>query len=623
MKRKLIMGIILIILISLSLCKVQAYSGELDPKNYITLPNSIYIKGGIGTGTVRLSSSASGYSIAYQKVNITESQKNTINNKNEAIKDYILSSKTTLQEKQANVQTLETEYETLVNSGTATNEQLTAAQTAYNEALSDYRSYSETVTERLTTLKNEFYSLIPNYTSSWTSTTNTTDNVKLDFKNFSGTAHFILWVKITNGTNTYYDMGWYSTTIEQEETVTISKSSAEVNVDKTIQLTASSSKGSNITWESSNNSIATVSSSGSVKGVKEGTAVITAKGSNKSATCKITVKSATANEPNHSGDLTDFSKAKFELKKDGNSKAIVHISNVTPKNDRKYYLLITSNANKPNITIDISDELIPLNYNENTKTLSTSKSDKVAYYVELNQNLYANIVEEKYIENEKVIAFYGKKLERFEEPKYSDAFHSTYMVHDSNQLVTNFTHAEKNNRKLHVKIGKITDVTILQKIKNKDSSGFTKLLSFAKSNNGIFDKIVDADKNDYYSIEYNAGRGSTTGKSVIKLSGLQNDAYYFLYVKAEGENGKYMSPEAVTLAQASVYKGGWGLFFYGSSDFKWADFGNVGTDGPDNTVAPGKIPQTGVNTIVWITLGLAVVGIGVFSYKKYKKYNFQ
>ncbi len=30
------------------------------------------------------------------------------------------------------------------------------------------------------------------------------------------------------------------------------------------------------------------------------------------------------------------------------------------------------------------------------------------------------------------------------------------------------------------------------------------------------------------------------------------------------------------------------MFFYGSSDFKWADFGEVKED---DSVAPGKLPQ--------------------------------
>lgn len=284
MKKKLIVGMILIIfslLIGLNFYNVEAFSGELDPENYITLPSIINISNGIGTGTISLSPSASGYTISYQKVDVTESTFNSIQTKNKELNDYIEESNKTLEEKAANVKTLQTEYETLYNSGTATTEELTEAQNNYNEACQDYQEFYDTASANITTLKNECYSLIPNYTSSWTTTTNSSDNVQLDFKNYSGTAYFILWVKIENGTNTYYDMMAYSSNIQQDENVTISKTSASITVDETIQLTATSSTSSGITWTSSNSSIATVSSDGLVTGIKEGTAVITAKGSEK------------------------------------------------------------------------------------------------------------------------------------------------------------------------------------------------------------------------------------------------------------------------------------------------------------------------------------------------------
>lgn len=47
MKNKIIAGMILIILnitIALPLCRVEAYSGEIDPENYITLPSTIWIE---------------------------------------------------------------------------------------------------------------------------------------------------------------------------------------------------------------------------------------------------------------------------------------------------------------------------------------------------------------------------------------------------------------------------------------------------------------------------------------------------------------------------------------------------------------------------------------------------
>lgn len=91
--------------------------------------------------------------------------------------------------------------------------------------------------------------------------------------------------------------------------------------------------------------------------------------------------------------------------------------------------------------------------------------NKVAYYVELNQDLYASVVEKSGLTYN--VVTYGNKLERFSEAKYSDAFHSSLMTYKLDQIVTTFTHDSKNNRKIQIKVGKITDQSILTKIKIK------------------------------------------------------------------------------------------------------------------------------------------------------------
>lgn len=411
-------------------------------------------------------------------------------------------------------------------------------------------------------------------------------------------------------------------TKEENEEITISKKTGDVKVNETLQLTATSSKNSSITWTSSDSSIATVSSSGLVKGIKEGSVIITAKGSEASATCTIMVK---ANDSQKDNTWTDFNNAKFELKKDAISGAIIQISNVVPQSNSRYYMFINSNSDKPNVTSNSSDKIIDLEYNKESKTFL---SNDVSNYVELNHDLYVTILEEKSYEDERIV-LYGKKVEKYTEPKYSDAFHATFMTNDMNQLVMTFTHSEKNNRKMQIKVGKITDTSILQKIKNKDASGFASLLTFAKSSNTMFNKTVDADKDQIF-IEYKAGKEFSNGQNVINLNGLENGAYYFLYVKADSENGKYTSPEAVTLAKAEFNKldSGWKLFFYGSSDFEWADFGNVETNNTkevenDHTTAKGNLPQTGVNTIMWGIVALVVVSAVTFFYIQYKKNNFK
>ena len=608
MRKKIIVLMILItfcVSILSIFCNVEAFSGELDPKNYITMPLSIMLSNGVGSGTIRVSSSASSYSISYQKVDMSESKYQEISNKGTEIDNYYNESKKTLDEKEAKANTLYQEYNTLQKSGTATEEQLTEAYNKAKEASNEYNEYVNTVNANLKKMNQEYYALIPNYTNSWTPTTNTTDNVQLDFKNYSGKIYFVLWAKIDNGTDVYYDMTIYSSKVDRNETISISKTSASIKINETLQLTASSSTSSKITWTSSDTSIATVDSNGLVKGIKEGYAVITAKGSEKTATCTITV--------DQNGEWTDFTNAKFELKKVGTSSCNLEISNVIPKSNSLYYLLITSNADKPKITSDTEKKKISLTYDSDNKKFYSHELEE---YVELNQDLYASVIEEN---KDKEVVIYGKKINRYSEPKYNDAFFATFMTNKKDQIITKFTYSGKADRNVQIKIGRVTDLSIIKKIKNEDNSGFESLLSLAKSNDGIFNKNVEIKKDSKSDVSYDANKDSNE-EDLIKLDNLQDGAYYFLYVKVDDENGKYITQEAVTLAQGQTYPGGWSMFFYGDNNLKWPDYEN--TKQEDDSTAKGELPQTGVQATVIISLIVIFTGVGVFSYRQYRKNSF-
>ena len=455
-------------------------------------------------------------------------------------------------------------------------------------------------------MKQEYYALIPSYTNSWTPTTNNTiENVQLDFKNYSGKIYFVLWAKIDNGTDVYYDMTIYSSKVDRNETISISKTSASIKINETLQLTASSSTSSKITWTSSDTSIATVDSNGLVKGIKEGYAVITAKGSEKTATCTITV--------DQNGEWTDFTNAKFDLKKVGTSSCNLEISNVIPKSNSLYYLLITSNADKPKITSDTEKKKISLTYDSDNKKFYSHELEE---YVELNQDLYASVIEEN---KDKEVVIYGKKINRYSEPKYNDAFFATFMTNKKDQIITKFTYSGKADRNVQIKIGRVTDLSIIKKIKNEDNSGFESLLSLAKSNDGIFNKNVEIKKDSKSDVSYDANKDSNE-EDLIKLDNLQDGAYYFLYVKVDDENGKYITQEAVTLAQGQTYPGGWSMFFYGDNNLKWPDYEN--TKQEDDSTAKGELPQTGVQATVIISLIVIFTGVGVFSYRQYRKNSF-
>ena len=316
-------------------------------------------------------------------------------------------------------------------------------------------------------------------------------------------------------------------------------------------------------------------------------------------------------------DWTDFSNAKFELKKEGVSDPIIEISGVTPKENHSYDLYITSNSNKPNVDELTIDSSIALSYDKDSKTFKTTASDLLASYVELNQDLYATILDRIYLGNRNIVK-YGEKLTKYSEPKYNDAFRYTFISSANTQIVTNYTHSTKNNRKIQIKVGKITDIGILQKIKNNDANGFSNLMTYAKSNSGLYDQVLDS-KEHSDSIEYTATKS-------IDLQGLQDEEYYYLYVKPIDENGKYVSTEAVTLGQAYVSNDYWSLHFYGSSDFKWTDWetnsGGGKTDPGDDSIVPGTLPKTGYEYVTYGGIILVVALSGFIAYKKYRKYNF-
>lgn len=324
-------------------------------------------------------------------------------------------------------------------------------------------------------------------------------------------------------------------------------------------------------------------------------------------------------------EWTDFSNAKFELKKQGKSKAIIEVSNVEPKEDSSYRLYLSSDSSKPNISSIItesnySSEVMSLVYDKDSKLFKSVTAnngvDEVSKSVELNQDIYATVIE--YSSRKENIDIYGVKLERYEEPKYFEALSSTFTSNIMTQISTNFTHAKVNNRKIKVKIGEIADTSVLQKIKNNDSDGFSNLLSYAKSSDSLYNKTLEANKDDSYAIEYT----NSTGE--LSISGIKDKGYYYLYLELDDESGKYTPGEAVTLGIGYNNTNGWGINYYDTNEFEWVNFsteGNIDTD-KDPTVAPTPIPQTGQSIAIVVGIGFSIVAayILVKKYKEYKQF---
>ncbi len=554
MKKKLIASIVLVtiilsILFNFSYNKVAAYSGEIDPKGYIVMPGEMIIENGQAKGTISLTSTASGFSIAYQKVDMTDAQFNTVDEKRVAYESYYNTEKPKLDAKQENVNNLKKAYDDANSAEPKVEETVQSTKKAYDDAVTAYNSDVDAFNNKIAELMKSVYSAMPDFTDSWISTAPESNNVTLQFPNASGTIHFVLWAKITKGNETYYDAKIYSTEI---------------------------------------------GSSG------------------------VTPGGATSN-----GNTTDFSKAKFELKKGKESHVTLEITGIKPITGHYYDVYVTDTAERPTNVSSSSGQFIRVS--GNTSGTSLVYESGLEEYVELNKDMYITIAEGgSNIDYSIVIE--GKKLTKPTEPKYSDAFYATFVSNAGTQIVTNFTHSEKNNRKIQVKVGKITDTSILQKIKNQDSSGFGDLLKYAKSNSGMYDKVLDATEK---KTQLGYGLGAKYGDA-LGLTGITGNTYYYLYVKTQDENGKYVSNEAVTLACTDDIVAGdsWQMTFYGADDFKWADFGTAGGDTPTQPTQPsqpgteypgGQLPQTGVTlTIVFATLGVVVIAI--VCAKKVKKY---
>lgn len=305
---------------------------------------------------------------------------------------------------------------------------------------------------------------------------------------------------------------------------------------------------------------------------------------------------------------TDFSKAKFNLVKQGTTGAQVEITGVEPISGHYYYGYIQSGSTKPDITSTSSSSRLIITYDSSTKKLLVPG---LAKYVELNQELHLYIAENPGSDSAIKLVSEDNKLTRYAEPKNNEGFYATHLAYSGDQIVTTFTHDNSNTRKLTVKVGKITDKNILSKIKDKNASGMTDLLSYAKSSSADINKTITLTNRSF--IEYNTG--SDSGLEKLSISNLENNAYYYLYVVADSENGKYITQEAATLALANKKDNGeWYLFFYGANDFKWGDLGTT-----DGTTAKKTIPATGESLLVTFAI-ITLAGTSVFLYRKNQNY---
>lgn len=383
----------------------------------------------------------------------------------------------------------------------------------------------------------------------------------------------------------------------------------------------------NVTWTSSNPSVATVDGNGKVTGISTGKANITVSVAGISKTIEVNV----IGRP----EYTDFSEAKYELLFDANTD--LKISGVKPDNNDSnfYYYIITPNNAKPNVSFNryggVNTEVT-----KNAKYLQINNKENYIYaynldqYVELNQDLYLWVIQDvrlgdtyyddagNSISRSAKFVVEGKKLTRPALPQLNLILKSFNISKwDSKSGTDKYTYmnfrfpSATEKRKFSIKIGKITDNSILQKIQKNDYSGITELLTYAKKNKAVYEANLTTTSENYFSTKDILFDGR-------KL--LQDKAYYYIYVQFDDENGKYYPIEGVTMGQAwfSTSSDSWDLYAYTNENFKWNNLSSTPTK--DTTIAKTLLPNTGVTIAIAISIVTLVGAIVVLKVKndKYK-----
>lgn len=588
---------------------VSAHSVDLDPESLISFPFIV----SEGKGKITVKSSVTNYTLYYQNVeisNATYDEINTIKENGKAELSTIEKQMNSLKEEYNNLKTIKDEkYTTYQNaiSNNLTEEQINVAKTEYETANTNYtnkvKEYNTKVDEynaKVSQINNQVKDKLPMYNdSNWTKTTD--GSFKVNLTQFSGKKSFSIWAKLVTGTNTYYDQEIYSMngtkpTEVSVTSVSLNKSTLDIKVGETATLTATinptNATNKNVTWESDNTQIATVDTAGKVTAIKEGTAKITVKtkDGNHTATCIVTVSK------NDGIVWTDPSNIKFTVTED------FYLKVTGLKEDGKYYGFISNGKIAPTVpdTGWIENENLPVT---NKPGFSISK------YLEKSGDIYVWIYETQIVNNvrQNKCIIEAQKIERPALKKIGTRM-KCYFLNEETSTHLFEAYSYENARKINVKIGKVTDKSILRAIKNGETDCLQKLLDYAKNADSIYTGTVPLGRSE----------------SITNKLNLVNDEYYYVYMVLDDENGKYFPVEDVSLYQALTYekdgKTSKNLFDYLNDNFKW----NLGNDDTtiDNTTATGKLPQTGASIVIYVAITLVIVA-GVIFAIKYKKYNIK
>lgn len=274
-----------------------------------------------------------------------------------------------------------------------------------------------------------------------------------------------------------------------------------------------------------------------------------------------------------------------------------------------YWVLITNSKQEPTLEYRADGKI------SNADSILDNNDFIIGKYLERNGDIYCWLYDEqmsyetgKY--TNKLIA--SKKIDRPKQKELGSRMQGYFLASETSTFLyepkdTNIT------RKMKLKIGKVTDKSIITAVLNKESNALAKLLNYAKSATAIYTGTVPV------------GNSST----ITNQFDIVDKELYYVYMELDDENGTYYPVEDVSLYQGYIETDknskqyGKNLCDYLSDEFKYTmnEENKAPTKTNDPTVAKGTIPQTG-ETITILAIAFVVIVSGIIAVVKIRKNNF-
>jgi len=186
---------------------------ESDPDDLIGFPYTVWN----GEGEITLDDSITDYTMNYQWIALSTAQVSAIDTARDNYEEKVDIVRAELDSLYAKYEAKYQIYEDLVETGTATEQQLEEARSAAQTEYNTYKNYYDTSMIELDGLLDDYYETIPDYTNNWTKATGL--QFKGDFSGFSDERSFVLWVKVDYSNKSIYDYAILTVngTLEEDE----------------------------------------------------------------------------------------------------------------------------------------------------------------------------------------------------------------------------------------------------------------------------------------------------------------------------------------------------------------------------------------------------------------------